>query len=107
MDSRQGTQMAAVLAIFLVVYGVLAIFTHRDESTRSWLLWVASLLGSATIVVAGLVVRRYHLHVGTALLVVGSVLAVIPTMWTVIMPVLELTVAGLALRDHSKADQLV
>ena len=107
MESREGTLAAVLLAIILSVYGVLAIHSHRDDSVRTLVLWSSSLLGSAAVVLAGVVLRRRHLHVGTALLVVGSVLAIIPTMWTVVLPVLELAVIALALRDHSRAERPV
>ncbi|MGD9959202.1 hypothetical protein [Nocardioides sp.] len=107
MESREGTVMAVALAVILVLYGVLAVHTHRDDSMRSWILWVSSLLGSAAILVAGLLVRPAHLHVGTALIIVGSILALIPTMWTLVLPPLELGVIAFALRDHARAGQPV
>ncbi len=103
MESREGRVLTVALAIVLVVYGAIAINTHSDGSFRSWALWVSALLGSAAMVVGGLLVRPTHLHLGTALIVVGSILAIIPTMWTIALPILELSVIALALRDHSRA----
>ena len=105
MESREGTWLAVALTIILVAYGVLAIHSHRDDSVRSQMLWVSSLLGSAATVLAGVALRPHHLHLGTALLIVGALLAVIPTMWTFVLPPLELGVVVFALRDHQRASQ--
>ncbi len=107
MESREGTWLAVALAMVLIVYGVVAIHSHRDDSLRSHLLWVFSLLGSAGLVLAGVALRASHLHAGTALLIVGAVLAVIPTMWTLVLPLLALGVIVLALRDHQRESPLV
>jgi hypothetical protein len=103
MESREGKWSAVALASILFGYGLFAIQSHRGDSFHSWLLWVASLLGSAAIVMAGLLLRPARLHVGTALIIVGALLAAIPTMWTVILPCLALAVIVLALRDHARA----
>ena len=44
----------------------------------------------------------FGVRLGTALLVVGCVVAAIPTMRTVVLPALALVVVVLALRDHSR-----
>ncbi|CUR55596.1 membrane hypothetical protein [metagenome] len=107
MQSREGTWLAVGLAVILLAYGVLAIHSHRDDSLRTSLLWVSSLLGSALLVLAGVLLRPSQLHLGTALLIVGAVLAIIPTMWTLVLPPLELGVIVFALRDHQRAAELV
>lgn len=103
MESRLGNLMAILLAIALIGFGAVEVYDHRDDSVGWMLLWGASLFGSAAVVVAGVVVRRSSAHVGTALLVIGCVVAVIPTLKTLVLPLLELGVIALALRDHARA----
>ena len=94
--------MAILLAVALLGFGMFEVFRYSDDSFRKLMLWGVSVVGSAAIVAAGVFTRRHYPDVGTALLVVGCVIAAIPTMWTVVLPVLELVVVVLALRDHSR-----
>ena len=94
--------MAILLAVALLGFGIYEVFSYRDDSFRQLVLWGVSVVGSGAIVAAGIFARRHFPDVGTALLVVGCVVAAIPTMWTVVLPVLELAVVVLALRDHAR-----
>ena len=94
--------MAILLALTLLGLGIYEILSYRDDSFRQLVLWGVSVVGSGAIVAAGIFARRHFPDVGTALLVVGCLVAAIPTMWTVVLPMLELAVIVLALRDHAR-----
>ena len=94
--------MAILLVLALLGFGIYEVFLYRDDSLRKLMLWGVSIVASAAIVAAGVFARRHFPDVGTAILVVGCVVAAIPTMRTVVLPALALVVVVLALRDHSR-----
>ena len=94
--------MAILLVLALLGFGIYEVFRYSDDSLRKLMLWGVSIVASSAIVAAGVFARRHFPDVGTALLVVGCVVAAIPTMRTVVLPALALVVVVLALRDHSR-----
>jgi drug/metabolite transporter (DMT)-like permease len=107
MESRLGTLAANLLALVLLVFGIYQLVNHRDDSLDAVLRWGMAALASAVIVAAGVFTRQRFHNVGTAMLVVGCAVAFIPTMPTLVLPVLELAVIALALRDHARLAQVV
>src|SRR5262245_22497571 len=102
MASRPGTWLANIDAVILLAFGVYVVVNRGDGVTDSLGLWSLSLFGSAALVLGGVLVRRSNISLGTALLVVGAVTSIVPTIRTVLMPLLGLTVALIALRDQAR-----
>jgi hypothetical protein len=94
--------MAILLVLALLGFGTYEVYRYSDDSLRKLILWGVSVVASGAIVAVGVFARRHFPDVGTALLVVGCVVAAIPTMRTVVLPALALVVVVLALRDHSR-----
>lgn len=61
--------------------------------------WVTTLVGGGALVLTGLALTGRQPHVGRGLVCVGSLLGVLATTWTVVVPVLAVVVVFLTLRE--------
>lgn len=97
---------AALLLAALAVFAVVDYGSHAGGSLRAVLFWWLALLGGMSLIAGGVVVRRRHANLGTSLLVMGSMMALIPTGRTLILPLLALGVIVLALREHTAQQRI-
>jgi len=65
--------------------------------------WTATLLGGGALVLMGFALVRRQPHVGRGLVCVGSLVGILTTAWTVVVPVLAVVVVFLTLRETAAA----
>jgi hypothetical protein len=98
-----GSRRVSVLTIGL---GVLYLAAGVAESVHAvttgdgglWF-WFGTLFGGGTLVLCGVAIRARHPNVALTLICVGSLLGVIATAWTIVVPILAVTVIFLNLRE--------
>jgi uncharacterized membrane protein HdeD (DUF308 family) len=75
-------------------------YARSDEGD----LWFRSgtLLGGGALVLIGLATRPRRPHPGSALICIGSLLGILATAWTVVVPILALTVVVLTVEGTTK-----
>ena len=90
-----------LLVASLVVFAVFDFSNHPVDSLRGLLFWWVTLVVASGLIVGGNLIRRRHLNFGTTMLIVGALMALIPTGKTLVLPLLALGVIVLALREHT------
>jgi uncharacterized membrane protein HdeD (DUF308 family) len=103
MQSRWGRRLTLTLGVLLLAFGVLEVFTHRNDTVPALLFWGLSLLGGGALVLTGARIWPRRTGPALALVVVGSLGGILATAWTLLVPVLALAVIVLAIRDASRA----
>ena len=103
MQSRLDRRLSVALGVLLLAFGVIEVFTHRDDSVPALLFWGLSLLGGGTLVLTGVFAWRRPAAVAPTLVVVGSMGGILATAWTLVVPILALSVIVLTIRDVSRA----
>lgn len=101
MQSRLGRRLTPALGVLLCAFGVAEVIAHRDDTAAALLFWGGALLGGGSLVVAGSLLWSRGPLVAAALVVIGTMAGMLATAWTILMPLLGMTVIGLALRDVS------
>lgn len=61
--------------------------------------WTSTLVGGGALVLAGLALTDRRPHVGRGLVCVGSLIGILATSWTIVVPVLAVAVVVLTLRE--------
>lgn len=84
--------------LYLVLGGAETVRAVRSGDGGLWF-WFGSLVGGGTAVLAGVAVRPRHPRVGPALICVGSLMGILATSWTIVVPLLALAVVALALQE--------
>jgi hypothetical protein len=69
----------------------------QDPDGNLWF-WLGTLIGGGALILAGLVVPARHPHVGRTLICVGSMMGVLATTWTIVVPLVAVTVVVLNLQ---------
>jgi hypothetical protein len=99
------------LAFWLTLgLGLLYIAAGIAESVRAvssddgglWF-WFGTLVGGGTLVLAGMAVPSRHPNVGRTLICVGSMMGILATAWTIVVPLIAVTVVALTLRKGMSA----
>ena len=86
------------LGCLLVLAGVAeTVRAVRSGDGGLWF-WFPTLVGGGTLLLSGTLLMRRHPGRGWALLCSGCVLGLLPTMWTVVVPILLLVLALTTLR---------
>jgi len=81
--------------------GVAEVVTHRDDTVPALLFWGTSLLGGGALVLAGRVVWAARPSVSLVLVLVGALLGVAATAWTLVVPLLAVALVALTLREQA------
>lgn len=99
------------LAFWLTLgLGLLYIAAGIAESVRAvssddgglWF-WFGTLVGGGALVLAGMAVPSRHPNVGRTLICVGSMMGILATAWTIVVPLIAVTVVALTLRKGTSA----
>lgn len=101
MQSRTGRRLTLLFGVLLVLFGVVEVVTHRDDTAAAIAFWSLSLLGGGTLVLAGVRVWPARPGPALALVVIGTLAGLSATVWTLVMPLLGIAVVVLAIRDAS------
>jgi hypothetical protein len=91
------------LAVLYVVAGVAESVRAVTSGDGGLWFWFGSLVGGGALMLAGLAVPSRHPNVGRTLVCVGSMVGVLATAWTVVVPLAA--VAVVALNLHRTPDQ--
>ena len=68
-----------------------------EEDGGLWF-WFGTLVGGGVLILAGMAVPARHPNVGRTLICVGSVMGILATTWTVVVPLIALAVVVLTLQ---------
>lgn len=91
------------LGAVFILFGVIEVVTHRNDTAVALAFWGISLLGGGALVLAGTVARQTRRNVGLTMLTIGAVVATNATLWTLIIPILAIVTVVAAFRDPSPA----
>jgi hypothetical protein len=94
--SRATRALGATVGLVLLVLGVAELVTHRDEPL-SLFSWLPSLWGGGALLLVGVFRTSARPWLSDALVIIGALLAFLATAWTVLMPVLLLTLVVLTI----------
>jgi hypothetical protein len=89
---RLGIALGAVLAVDCVVES----WSHRDDGL---VFWFGTTFTASLLVLSGAVPRWENPFVGAALVAVGGALGLLPTAWTVVIPLFIVGVVATTLID--------
>jgi hypothetical protein len=97
----QARHLATALAVLYLAMGAAEVVTHRDDTVPALLFWTTSLLGGGALVLAGRVLWGTHPTASLVLVLVGTLLGIPATAWTLLVPLLAVLVVALTLRDQT------
>lgn len=86
------------LGCVYLVFGVIEVYTHRNDTAGALAYWGISLLGGGALVVFGSLMRATNRTQGLALLTVGVLIAMSATLWTLVIPIFALVTVVAAYR---------
>lgn len=92
---------AAVGGGFLIL-GVVELVARLDDPPLPLLFWLPTLWGGGVMVLIGVFRTTAHPTLGTALVVVGTAAGLLASFWTILMPVLGLTLVVLTFLASSQ-----
>lgn len=101
MSSALARRTTLALGAVYVVFGVLEVVTHRDDTAGALLFWGISLLGGGSVVLAGVATWSRRPLAGLVLIMVGAMMGIVATVWTLLVPLLVIAVIVLNLREYS------
>jgi uncharacterized membrane protein HdeD (DUF308 family) len=87
------------LGVLYVVAGVAEPARAVASGAGGRAFWFASLVGGGALVLVGFALRSRRQHVGRGLVCVGSLVGILATTWTIVVPVLAVAVVFLTLRE--------
>lgn len=97
-----GAHLSLVWGTLLLLVGVAEVWTHRDASAGALAFWSGTLLGGGALVLAGRRLLTRRPGTGLAAISLGTCAGMLATAWTILMPLLGLTVLALAFRDVAR-----
>ncbi|MFC5175805.1 hypothetical protein [Nocardioides taihuensis] len=103
MRSRVGRWLTLTLGVLLLAFGVAETVAHLGDTVAARVFWSGTLLGGGALVLVGAVLWPRHPRVGFALVTIGAVIGMLPTAWTLVLPVLGITVIVLGVVDLSSS----
>lgn len=90
-DRRIDRVLAALAAAGLIILGIAEVISRLDEPGPLWF-WLPTLWGGATLILVGGFVPTENRLLSKVLVVAGCAIGLLPSMWTLVMPVLLITV---------------
>ena len=81
------------LGCLLVVFGVAETIRLTRSGDGGLLFWFPTLVGGGALILAGTLLLPRRPTLGAALTVAGCIAGMLPTMWTLIVPVLLIVLA--------------
>lgn len=86
-DRRIDRVLVVMAAAGLIILGIAEVIGRLDEPEPLWF-WLPTLWGGATLILVGGFVPTENRLLSKALVVAGCALGLLPSMWTLVMPVL-------------------
>ena len=94
--SRWVSILGGVVCCLYLAFGAVELVTHLDEPL-SLLFWMTSLWGGGALLLYGIFVRP---EVSTRLVIFGSLLGLLATAWTLVIPLLAIALVIFTIRDE-------
>jgi hypothetical protein len=91
--------LGIVLGVLLIAAGVAETVRLTRSGDGGLIFWFGTLVGGGTLILIGTVLRARSSRLGWPLVLAGSLLGILPTMWTVAVPLLLLALAILTARE--------
>jgi hypothetical protein len=93
------TAMATLsLGVLYVAAGIAKTAQAVSSGDGGLVFWFGTLVGGGALVLVGLALIGRQPHLGGSLVCIGSLMGILATAWTVVVPVLALAVVFLTLR---------
>ncbi len=97
--SRRAWWFGVAVGVLLLALGVAeTVRTLRSGDLSGLPFWFGTLIGGGTCVLVGTLVADRRPGMGVAVTTVGCLVAILPTMWTVVVPVLLVTLVVVRIR---------
>jgi hypothetical protein len=87
------------LGILLIAAGVAETVRLTRSGDGGLIFWFGTLVGGGTLILIGTVLRARASRLGRPLVVAGCVLGLLPTAWTIVVPLLLVALAILTARE--------
>ena len=91
--------MGIALGVLLIAAGVAETVRLMRSGDGGFIFWFGTLVGGGTLILAGTVLRARSSRTGWPLVVTGCILGIPGTVWTIVFPLLLITLAVLTARE--------
>lgn len=99
--------MAAGLGVVLILLGMAEVIRDVRGSEGGYVFWLVSLCGGGALILWGTFRPPARDPLALGMVAGGCLMAILATMWTIILPILLLTLIALSVRGWQQArDQL-
>ena len=104
MTKQRFTDVATIgLGVLYVVAGIAETIRAVVSGDGGIAFWFGTLVGGGTLILLGILVFRDRPRLYARLVIVGCVAGILATVWTIVVPLLALTVVVLTLQRTSSA----
>ena len=94
--------LGIVLGVVLIADGAAETVRLMRSGDGGLIFWFGTLVGGGTLIVLGTLLRARSSRIGWPLVVIGCILGLVPTMWTIVMPLLLLALVVITAREASQ-----
>jgi hypothetical protein len=91
--------MGIALGVLLVAAGAAETIRLTRSGDGGFIFWFGTLVGGGALILIGTMLRARSSRLGWPLVVAGCLLGILPTMWTIFVPLLLLSLAVLTARE--------
>ena len=91
------------LALLYIAAGIAETVRAVTTGDGGLWFWLGTLVGGGALMLAGMAVPSRHPNVGRTLVCVGSMMGVLATAWTIVVPLIAVTVVVLTLQGSASA----
>lgn len=88
------------LALLYLAAGIAETVRAMSTGDGGLWFWFGTLVGGGVLIIAGMAVPSRHPNVGRTLICVGSMMGVLATSWTIVVPLIAVTVVVLTLHER-------
>jgi hypothetical protein len=94
--------LGIVLGLLLIADGVAETVRLTRSGDGGLVFWFGTLVGGGALILAGTVLRARSSRAGWPLVVIGCLVGLVPTMWTIVVPLLLLALMILTAREAAQ-----
>ena len=94
--------LGIVLGVLLIVDGIAETVRLTRSGDGGFFFWFGTLVGGGTLILVGTALRARSSRAWWPLVVTGCVLGLVPTMWTIVVPLLLLALMVLTAREAAQ-----
>jgi sulfite exporter TauE/SafE len=94
--------LGIVLGVLLIADGVAETVRLTRSGDGGLVFWFGTLVGGGALILVGTVLRARSSRAGWPLVVIGCIVGLVPTMWTIVVPLLLLALAVLTAREAAQ-----